>query len=87
MPTVIRILHEFENHNHAVCVSKIEQHTHENDVDCKLDVLKKTDGFTNVNNNFTIILEQNDTRIITQYNFLLNHQPLSLSLRGPPTLV
>ena len=34
IPTSIEILHQFENHEHAVCTSQNEQHIHQESLDC-----------------------------------------------------
>ena len=85
-PAVIQTVHLFDNHTHKVCTSKTDHHIHEKTFDCELDVIKKSDGF---------LFEQNQTNIVIDdlfsitgtYNFLLPHQQLPFSLRGPPEFV
>ena len=80
-------MHDFMNHEHVVCNSKIEKHLHEKDVDCQLHLIKVSDSFL-ANNPYKIqintIIFKNDSQ---QYSFLKNHYQLSFSLRGPPLYV
>jgi hypothetical protein len=84
LPIAINAAHDILNHEHTVCSSKIEQHIHEKDIDCKLHLIKQSTSFLSLNDykilTNTIILN-NDS---LQYSFLKNHFQLSFSLRGPP---
>jgi|TARA_R100000789_G_C2989329_1_gene145678 hypothetical protein len=84
LPLAANSLHDFLNHEHAVCASKIENHVHEKDIDCSLHLLKQNTLYLATNSynlqQITIIKTNNST----PYNFLKNHQQLSFSLRGPP---
>ena len=77
-------MHAFEDHNHSVCTSKVEQHIHEKDIDCSLHLLKQSDSHLEINYykiTSKIIISNIDN---LQYSFLKNHYQLSFSLRGPP---
>ena len=76
----------FENHSHTVCTSKTDQHIHEKSLNCELDVIKKADGFL-FEQTKNIIVIDGLFSITETYNFLLPHQQLPYSLRGPPVLV
>ena len=80
--------HAFSNHKHTVCVSKIDNHLHEKNVDCELHILHSNNSFL-VENNFNIHLNTTiSTRVNSiQYNFLKNHYQLSFLLRGPPVCI
>ncbi len=87
LPLAINSLHDFLNHEHGVCNSKIEKHIHEKDIDCKLHLIKQSDANL-ASNSFKVlpntIISNNDS---LQYSFLKNHHKLSFSLRGPPLYV
>lgn len=36
LPATIQLVHVFEQHEHIVCTSDIEQHIHERDLECAL---------------------------------------------------
>jgi hypothetical protein len=87
LPIAINSVHDFLNHEHAACASKIEQHIHEKDFDCSLHLIKQSDSFLAINYyrilNKTIITNIDSS----QYSFLKNHYKLPFSLRGPPLYV
>jgi menaquinone-dependent protoporphyrinogen IX oxidase len=87
LPIAILSIHALGDHKHTVCISKVENHVHEKDVDCNLHLLKQNDSFLPKNIDQLVI----DTNIYTpsnlHYNFLKNHYKLSFSVRGPPVLV
>jgi hypothetical protein len=86
IPTSIEILHALENHKHPVCHSKTEKHLHEKTLNCDFHFLKINQGYL-TNNTYKLIIPVQETVIINgPYNFLLDHQPLSYQLRGPPAL-
>jgi hypothetical protein len=78
-------IHAFSDHNHGVCTSKVENHAHEKEVDCKLDITKLNDSLLtscNYKNRFTTTITDNHSN---GYTFLKNYLNLSFSLRGPPS--
>ena len=76
----------FENHSHTVCTSKTDQHIHEKSLKCELDVIKKSDGYL-FEQTKTITVIDGLFSITETYNFLLPHQQLPYSVRGPAVLV
>jgi hypothetical protein len=84
IPSSMQIMHALENHTHPVCISKIENHVHEKVLDCDFHYFKVKQGYL-TNNTYKSILPFNKKAIIdVPYNFLLEYQPLSYQLRGPP---
>jgi hypothetical protein len=78
-------MHALENHAHQVCHSKAENHFHENDTECDFHFFTVNPP-TLPNNTFTSIVPAKKRVLIEgSYNFLLEYQPLSYRLRGPPT--
>ncbi|APZ46951.1 hypothetical protein BW723_11945 [Polaribacter reichenbachii] len=75
------------NHEHAVCNSKIEQHVHKKDIDCKVHLIKHSTALLTLDLpnilSEAIIIDFNSE----QYYYLKNHHQLSFSLRGPPLSV
>jgi hypothetical protein len=80
-----KIMHDFMNHDHGVCVSKVESHIHEKELNCDLHLIKQNNLFL-VSEDYQILHQKNDFQEInSEYHFLKNHYKLSFSLRGPPT--
>ncbi|MDC0177196.1 hypothetical protein OAJ14_03485 [Polaribacter sp.] len=75
------------DHEHTVCVSKIEKHVHEKDLDCKINLYKQPNSFLTISDysisEITAITSHNSS----QYSFLKSHYQLSFSLRGPPLCI
>jgi len=86
LPMAIDSVHDFLNHEHTICNSKIETHIHEKDLDCKLHLIKQSDSFLTTAHYkiITNIIIYNNS---LQYSFLKNHYQLSFYLRGPPLYV
>ena len=84
LPIALLSIHAFGDHKHAVCISKIENHVHEKDVDCDLHLLKQNDSFLPKKIDQLVINTHIYTPSKSQYYFLKNHYELSFSLRGPP---
>jgi len=85
-PAVIQTIHLFENHSHTICTSKTDQHIHDKSLNYELDVIKKSDGFL-FEQIQTIKVIEGLSSFTKTYNFLLAHQQLPFSLRGPPEFV
>ncbi|MDG1245667.1 MAG: hypothetical protein P8N74_04130 [Polaribacter sp.] len=83
---MIQTIHLFENHSHTICTSKTDQHIHDKSLNCELDVINKSDGFL-FEQIQTIIVIEGLSSFTKTYNFLLAHQQLPFSLRGPPEFV
>lgn len=87
LPIAVHSIHDALNHEHKVCNSKIEQHIHQKDVDCKLHLYKQSTSFL-ASIDYSIPIKTNISKSVgTQYSFLKNHYQLSFSLRGPPLCV
>mgnify|MGYP005992488409 CR=1 FL=1 len=87
LPIFALAIHNFLEHEHAVCSSKIENHIHEKDVNCELHLVKQTNAFL-FNNSFSLKKDNFVTKEIrNDYYFLKNHPKLSFSLRGPPVFI
>ena len=87
LPLAINAVHDFLNHEHGVCTSKIEQHIHQKDIDCTLHLIKQSSSFLTSNDYKILVNNFVSNNYSLQYNFLKNHQHLSFSLRGPPFYV
>ena len=87
VPVAINSIHDFLDHEHTVCTSKIENHIHDKDTDCTLHLLKQGNSFLALEYfeipTKTIYLENSTYN----YHFLKNHYQLSFSLRGPPVFI
>lgn len=84
MPIAILGLHSLTNHKHQICISKDQNHVHEKDLDCSLHLFKQSNTYIE---SFDYQLFENNEISKTdteKYSFLINHQQLSFSLRGPP---
>ena len=83
LPASIQLLHSFEVHEKILCNSEVENHFHQKNLKCELCHLQAksnaliSEGFLFFSNNETT---KNNNK---NYQFLLNHQQLSFSLRGP----
>ena len=84
LPVSINSLHDFLNHEHSVCYSKVNKHIHKKDVDCKLHLLKQSDSFLTSNTFDTKTIEINSSVVFAKYNYQKNYYQLPFSLRGPP---
>ena len=87
LPLAINTVHDFLNHEHGVCTSKIEQHIHQKDIDCTLHLIKQSNSFLALNEFKIITKTIISNNYSLQYSFLKNHYQLSFSLRGPPLCV
>lgn len=88
IPTSIEILHELENHKHAVCTSIGEQHLHEQDLDCD-DFHKQLTVFSaKIVSNLDVIPTHYYTSVfIDKAQFLLEVYKTKKYSRGPPNFI
>ncbi|QTE23491.1 hypothetical protein [Polaribacter cellanae] len=87
LPIAVNSVHDFLEHEHKVCISKVESHVHKKDIDCNLHLLKQGNTFL-VEHNFEVLLNTVQLEVnFPQYNFKRNHLQLSFSLRGPPSVI
>ena len=87
LPFAVKLEHIFEDHEHSVCNSKIENHIHQLNDDC--DFLNYNINSFNYSNNFVYevveiptFLEKNHTYNVA---FIASHKA-TFFLRGPPSL-
>jgi len=87
IPTIILFLHSFSNHEHRICLSKVENHIHQKEAKCELHLLNDSPFYAKKHVvNFINYIEITSIENLKN-NFLKNHQQLSFSLRGPPSVV
>ena len=84
LPASIQLVHSFEVHEEIFCTSEVENHFHQKDLKCELCHLQAKSNAL-LPKEF-LLFSSNETTINNNknYQFLLNHQQLSFSLRGPP---
>ena len=68
----------------SICISKTENHIHENDFKCELCHLQAKTFAILPKEIFSISEKKINFKKATNYQFLYKHQQLSFSLRGPP---
>ena len=88
LPFAIKLDHVFENHNHAVCNSKVESHIHESELDCDFYDYQINQLSYVPNNAFEDSLRE----IFVKKNFTDSsafsfQQEAAFFLRGPPLFV
>lgn len=84
LPASIQIVHAFEQHEQTICTSDVENHLHQDDVECVLCHLQAKSFAILPKESFYLVpkkITKENNRI---YRFLFNHQHLSFSVRGPP---
>lgn len=85
LPTIVKLTHVFNHHNHDVCNDYSQTHVHNLDVDCSFYNFKITNHFTCTIENYELYIPVEINPIIaSQYQFLSDYQRLHFSLRGPP---
>lgn len=85
VPSAVKFLHIFENHQHETCLGEHTTHLHKIDKDCEFYKFKVNQPFTFSNTNYTEVKKDLKTqKIFFNYNFSNSHQPLYFSLRAPP---
>ena len=84
LPASIQLVHVFEQHEHTICTSKVENHIHENDFECELCHLQAKTFAILTTEIFSLSENKINFKKATNYQFLFKYQQLSYSLRGPP---
>jgi len=88
VPSGVKFSHAFTHHHHEVCKGEPETHLHKTDVDCSLYKFNIHSPFTLTFFDIELPLEETFSfEIIGLYTFTYNHQHLSFSLRGPPSVI
>lgn len=88
VPSVIKLAHVFEEHEHQICTGEKQTHIHEIDIECEFYKFKLNNSYAfNCNEVEFISVENNHKTTDSQYQFIIDFQHLPFSLRGPPQLV
>lgn len=87
LPSAVKAMHIFENHQHEVCLGESDSHFHTLDVDCEFYKFKINIPFTIPENSAVVIdFPKINCIIPAHYSFLSEYQSLHFSLRGPPAI-
>lgn len=88
LPFALKLEHIFENHEHAICSSKIENHIHQLNDDC--DFLNYNINSFNYSNNFVYEIVEIPTFLEKNFTYnvasIASHKA-TFFLRGPPSLM
>ena len=90
LPSVTKLTHAFNHHQHEVCETdnKHKTHFHESDLNCDFYKFKLTK--TQFIKNYNYEIEHQTVYFKPKSNYytsIYKHQQLTRFLRGPPTLV
>lgn len=86
LPSVFQLVHVFEEHEQDYCVEN-STHIHEHEIKCSVCDFKLNSTDNQLTKYVEFLKINFDKQLIFEYyNFKYNHQHLSYSLRGPPTL-
>ncbi len=88
IPSVIQLVHVFENHEHTTCTSKEVQHIHANEFDCDIFHRPYQDLALDIPSRFDVIPEHFYTTIfinVPQGIHVVYHS--KKSSRGPPSFI
>ena len=84
-PSVVKLTHAFNHHNHEVCNEKFDTHFHQSDLECDFYKFKlTTQYFFNSKAIQFVSIECNFKITDSQYAFVSDFQKLQTTLRGPP---
>lgn len=87
LPSAVKFLHIFEQHQHEICLGESDAHFHTQDVDCEFYKFKLNNPFTVPHYNVVVLaFSEIESTIPTHYAFLSEFQRLHFSLRGPPSI-
>lgn len=85
MPSVIQVIHVFENHSHEVCVSVDEHHFHEQELNCSLADYQFEVFSIDFNSSFELTpIIHFKSRFKLQPQFIPVHHIVKPLPRGPP---
>ena len=88
IPSIVKFSHVFTHHEHKVCLGEKSTHIHEIDLDCDFHKFKLNNRYYKFFEYQNLFYATSHYKVSTlTYKFLNNNQPLSFSLRGPPTSV
>lgn len=87
LPSVVKIMHNFENHKHEVCYGESNAHFHTLDIDCEFYNFNLSNPFTLTESiSILIIFPEIRDLITTDYTFLSEYQRHHFLRRGPPAI-
>lgn len=85
VPSFVKLAHAFENHKHEICEVPQKEHIHELDIDCEFYKFKISPQIAiAIDYDQSLEIFDLNTIIDSQYQFIIDFQRLSFSLRGPP---
>ena len=85
-PSVFQLAHVFEKHEQNYCFEN-STHIHEHEIECSVCDFKLNSTDEQLPKYVEFLTINFDKQLIYEYyNFKYNHQHLSYSLRGPPSL-
>ena len=85
-PSFFQLAHVFEKHEQNYCFEN-STHIHEHEIKCSVCDFKLNSTDDQLPNHVEFLTINFDKQLTLEYyNFKYNHQHLSYSLRGPPTL-
>ena len=88
VPSAVKFLHIFENHQHETCLGEHTTHLHKIDKECEFYKFKINQPFTFSNEIYSVLNEEvTSQKYFFGYNYTNSHQPLYYSLRAPPVNV
>ena len=88
VPSLVKLSHAFNHHQHEICKGEYKAHLHKLDIDCKFYKFKLSTPFSVPNYTTTIVIAEDNYKIITsEYTMLSEYQHLHFSLRGPPQFI
>ena len=88
-PSVVKLGHAFEDHEHEVCIDNSSAHLHTLDLDCEFYKFNISNPLLLSKFQYEIPLADYffATNTFGLYNFDYNHQQLYFSLRAPPSKI
>ena len=87
LPSAVKSMHIFENHQHEVCYGESDAHFHTLDIDCEFYNFKINVPYTLPEKGIVLSFYPDiKNAIISEYSFLSGYQTLHFSLRGPPVI-
>jgi len=78
------LVHSFEVHENIFCTSENENHFHQKEFKCELCLLQAKSNAILLKEFLFFLNIDTNIKNNKNYQYLLNHQQLSFSLRGPP---
>lgn len=87
-PSLVKVLHAFEDHNHEVCTEKSTTHLHELDLECEFYKFKLNNTFSLSSFEIDLLVNKNNRQSFSSsYNFIGLYIISQNYLRGPPQIV